>query len=121
MSRPASIVFGGRASSLDSRRAERGAVPMFCGRLVIAGRSFTNTSARFRCNHRLVMLRGLVESRQQLTRGWRDDRDLMICAGECPNCVHRLPERDRHKLDTILYIPSQQISAVVPGDAVDAG
>ncbi len=59
-----------------------------------------------------VMLRAGVEMREYRARFRRDDRLLVIIAGEFSNSVERIEFHDRDKLDFVADLASKQLDAL---------
>jgi hypothetical protein len=67
------------------------------------------------------VLRTLVELVEERTRGGRDDGRLVVVAGECPDGVEVVEQRDRDELDAPVALAAEEIGAAMPADPVDSG
>jgi hypothetical protein len=56
----------------------------------------------------------LVESREELVRFVRDDRELILLAGEFSDGIERVEACDRHELDFVAEVATEELGPREP-------
>src|SRR6266545_7698870 len=74
---------------------------------------------RFRFRHDRVVHGASIEARQDPARLLRHDRPFDVLAGEAPDGIHRIEERERHEFVSLRDLPAQEVSAAVTLDTVN--